>query len=234
MNDLYISGINWESTVDGSGVRVTLYISGCIHNCKGCHNPETHRFDNGEHFSEDTKMLIFKYFRDKRKFITGLTLSGGDPMCSADKLLPFVKEFKERFPDKDIWIYSGYRYDEIRKDKSMNDLLSECVVLVDGKFEIDKVTNGELLYRGSSNQRIIQVGRNASDELACDEFYKFPGEGEHTKNMTLEEATCKFREFEMSILNMDIDDAIDSSGITFGEWVKSNDINILYTKRKEE
>ena len=85
-----VAGINFESVADGEGVRVVIYVSGCLHNCKGCHNPTSHSFTVGQPFTEQLQNEIIAYI-NKTPFISGLTLSGGDPMYSASKITPFIK-----------------------------------------------------------------------------------------------------------------------------------------------
>ena len=151
-----ISGINYESIVDGEGVRVVLYVSGCTHHCKGCHNPSTWDANSGKPFTEDIQNSIYEAC--KPDYVEGLTLSGGCPMCNAKELIPFVKSFKEKFPDKTIWCYCGETVEEIIEDPKSDKykLLSLIDVLVDGQFVLKK-KNPNLAFRGSSNQRIIKV-----------------------------------------------------------------------------
>lgn len=148
------SGIELNSVADGDGVRSAVFISGCTHFCPGCHNPDTHSFKNGEDFDVDTQNKVIEYC--KQKYISGLTLTGGDPMYSASQLLFFVKKFKAECPDKTIWIYSGFTYEEILADKHMKRLLNECDVLVDGLYDQDQ-PDKTLSYKGSYNQRIIDL-----------------------------------------------------------------------------
>ena len=151
-----ISGINYESIVDGEGVRVVLYVSGCTHHCKDCHNPSTWDVNSGKPFTEDIQNLIYEAC--KPDYVEGLTLSGGCPMCNATELIPFVKSFKEKFPNKTIWCYCGETIEEIIKKPKSDKyrLLSLVDVLVDGPFILEK-KNHNLAFRGSSNQRIIKV-----------------------------------------------------------------------------
>lgn len=150
-----IIGINFESIVDGDGVRVVIFFSGCNHHCKGCHNPETHDFNAGRLFSTELQKQIAEYVRET-PFISGVTLSGGDPMYSAESIIPFLKELKSLSPASTIWVYSGFTYEEIVADPSMRELLQMCDVLVDGPFILEQ-RDITLSYRGSRNQRIIDV-----------------------------------------------------------------------------
>lgn len=151
-----VSGINFESIVDGEGVRVVLFVSGCSHHCKGCHNPVTWDFINGKNFDKNIQDSIFKAC--EYEYIDGLTLSGGCPMCNARELLPFVKSFKEKFPHKSIWCYCGETIEEIMEDPESDKykLLELVDVLVDGKFMLEKKKHN-LVFRGSANQRILKI-----------------------------------------------------------------------------
>lgn len=157
-----ISGIDFESIVDGEGFRTTIFTSGCKHACKGCHNKLTHDFNYGQEFTVKVQNKIIDYVRDVR-FIRGITLTGGDPMYSAKELLLFVKRFKKINPTKNIWIYSGFTYEEIIEDQAMNALLRECDILVDGKFDIN-TRDTTLQFRGSPNQRIIDIQRSLEEK----------------------------------------------------------------------
>lgn len=150
--ELYLSGINYESIADAEGVSCVLFFSGCKHKCKGCHSPETHCFRNGIRVTDDLIDKINEEI-DKRPFLSSLVLSGGDPMYSAKEILNILDNI--HIPKDTIWVYSGFTYEEIIKNKDMNDLLNRCNVLIDGKFEIDK-RDVTLLFRGSSNQKMYK------------------------------------------------------------------------------
>jgi anaerobic ribonucleoside-triphosphate reductase activating protein len=147
---------------DGSGVRVSLFISGCSNHCKGCFNPETWDFNYGNSFIEDTKKEIFDQL--DLHYVNGLTLLGGDPFESANQkvLTPFLKEVRDKYPNKSIWAYTGYIYENlISKDiyprcECTDEMLSYIDILVDGPFMEEK-KNISLVFRGSENQRIIDL-----------------------------------------------------------------------------
>lgn len=149
-----LAGVEYESIVDGEGIRTTIFISGCLHGCEGCHNKETQDFDKGETFDESLQAKILEQIKI-RPYIRGITLSGGDPMYSAKELIPFVERYKEEIGG-DVWIYSGFKIEDILKNDIMKRLLELCDVLVDGKFEKSNIKYN-LKYRGSSNQRIIDL-----------------------------------------------------------------------------
>lgn len=150
---------------NGTGVRVSLFVSGCTHHCEGCFNPMTWDFSYGQPFTEDTQDKLLELLSPEH--IQGLTLLGGEPMEIENQraLLPFLRRVKEKIPQKDIWCYTGYTFE--------NDLLSlsrarcECTdeilslidVLVDGEFVLAR-KNISLVFRGSDNQRIIDVKRS--------------------------------------------------------------------------
>lgn len=164
-----IAGINFESVVDGDGVRVVVFISGCYHNCKGCHNPTSHPFTAGQIFTEKLQDEIIAYIQNT-PFISGLTLSGGDPMYSAKDIIPFVTRLKQEIPNISIWVYSGFTYEEIQKESDMFNLLKLCDVLVDGEFILEQ-RDVTLPYKGSRNQRIIDIQKSIEvQEIVIKEF----------------------------------------------------------------
>lgn len=137
---------------NGTGIRVSLFVSGCRNHCKGCFNPETWRFDYGEKFTIGTETAILDML--KEPYIAGLSVLGGDPLEAENEavLVPFLKKVKEQFPEKDIWLWTGYHY-ELIKDRP---ILQYINVLVDGPF-IQELKDPKLKFRGSSNQRIIKL-----------------------------------------------------------------------------
>lgn len=152
--------IKYCDIANGNGVRISLFVSGCAHHCKGCFNPETWSFSYGKPFTEEVWLEIFN---GSKPFIKGLSLLGGDP-CEPENqkaLLPFLKEYKKRFPDKDIWCYTGFTFEELTGESRANidctkEFLNLIDILVDGPF-IEELKNIGLVFRGSSNQRIIDV-----------------------------------------------------------------------------
>lgn len=157
-----IAGINFESVVDGDGVRVVVFVSGCLHNCKGCHNPASHSFTAGQPFTDELQDEIISYIQ-KTPFVSGLTLSGGDPMYSAAEITPFVERLKSELKTISIWIYSGFTYEEICEDTNMFRLLKLCDVLVDGEFILEQ-RDITLSYKGSRNQRIIDIQKSIKEK----------------------------------------------------------------------
>ena len=151
----------WD-IADGEGVRVTLFVSGCTHHCKGCFQPETWDFEYGKPFTEEVEDELLAAL--DHDYIDGLTLLGGEPFEPDNQraLVPFLRRLKEKFPEKNIWAYSGYTLDEeLLKDSRArcevtDEMLSMIDVLVDGEFVQEK-RNISLQFRGSENQRLIDV-----------------------------------------------------------------------------
>ena len=150
-----IHKITYPDVNNGLGCRVTLWVSGCIHHCKGCQNKETWSFESGREFTDDDKREIFKVL--SLPYIKGITFSGGDPLCSYDDILSLAKEIKEKFPKKDIWLYTGYTFEYI--NENLKEILNYIDILVDGKF-IEELKDVSLPFRGSSNQRIWEKVNN--------------------------------------------------------------------------
>lgn len=149
---------------DGVGVRVSLFVSGCTHHCKGCFNPETWNFEYGKLFTKETEDEIIAAL--KPSFIKGLTLLGGEPLEPQNQtvLLPFLEKVKVIYPDKNIWCYTGYTFEKDllfgaksrARCEATDALLRHIDVLVDGEFQIEK-KDIRLRFRGSSNQRILDL-----------------------------------------------------------------------------
>ena len=147
------------SVSNGAGVRTVLWVSGCDVHCHNCHNPQTWDFNSGISFTDDTMQEIL--YDLSKPYIKGLTLSGGHPLDphNAPKVLEIVKRVKMVFPNKDIWIYSGYVWENIIKDETLREILKYTDVLIDGAY-VDELRDISLAFRGSSNQRIIDVEKS--------------------------------------------------------------------------
>ena len=147
---------------NGPGVRVSLFVSGCTHRCKGCFNEIAWDFEYGKEFDEDTMKRLLDALRPD--YVRGLTLLGGEPMEYRNQLglLPFIRRVRAELPQKDIWCFSGYLFDSQIRDEmcekweETKELLSYIDVMVDGKF-VEELKDITLRFRGSSNQRIIDV-----------------------------------------------------------------------------
>lgn len=149
------------SVVDGEGCRVALYCCGCTLGCSGCHNPEAQDFNYGRTFSLQESNIIKML---AKPYIKGLTLTGGHPLedKNFNDIYSLIKEVRWQLPDKTIWIYSGFTWDEIllKKNKvngiTAYDIVKECDVLVDGRYK-EELRDITLPFCGSSNQRIIDI-----------------------------------------------------------------------------
>ena len=144
-----IANITYPDVNNGTGCRITIWTQGCSHHCKGCHNPETWSFDGGHELNDDDIELLFDIL--SKPYIQGVTFSGGDPLEWYEDVLVLMREIKERYPKKDIWIWTGYVMDEVLK--RFPDVLKYVDVLIDGKF-VEEEKDLSLKWRGSKNQVI--------------------------------------------------------------------------------
>lgn len=144
--------ITKDDMLNGDGLRVVLWVSGCSHCCEDCQNPLTWDPNGGLPFDEAAKEEVFAEL--EKNYISGLTLSGGDPLYPGNRMdiRNLVKEIREKYPKKTIWMYTGYEWEIVRSF----DILKYVDVLVDGEYEKDK-RDTQLHWRGSSNQRVIDV-----------------------------------------------------------------------------
>lgn len=160
------AAIKKNDIANGEGIRTTLFVSGCRNRCPGCFQPETWAFDYGEPFTDETASEIFATFQNP--VVRGLTVLGGEPMEpeNQEALLPFLEEFKTRFPGKTVWLFTGNTLEELTagvgnhyKCLSITSRLLALVdILVDGRFDESKKRLG-LRFRGSSNQRVIDMNK---------------------------------------------------------------------------
>lgn len=142
-----------DSIVDGEGLRAVLWTQGCSHNCKGCHNPETHDFNKGVLVEVDE----VKQFIKDLTLQDGITFSGGDPFFQPEPCIEIAKFAKEE--GLNVWAYTGFLFEDLIKNEKMREFLNYVDVLVDGKFELENKSLN-LKFRGSTNQRIINVPRS--------------------------------------------------------------------------
>ncbi len=177
--------IKYFDIANGPGVRTSLFVSGCTHHCEGCFNDIAWDFGYGKPFTESVWEEIYESL--KPHYITGVTLLGGEPFEPQNQkgLIGFIREYKRRFPEKTLWIYSGYTYEELTgaipsrcRTDITDEILSYTDVLVDGKFEIDK-KNIMLRFRGSENQRLIDI-RKTLKSGQITEWTDDPVYGSHT------------------------------------------------------
>lgn len=144
---------------DGPGVRVSIFMQGCTFNCKNCFNPETHDFNGGKEFNEDTIHRVLELCENEN--INGLSILGGEPMHpkNIEGTTKLAKAFKEKFPNKNLWTWTGFSFDKDLKDK---EVLKYVDVLVDGQY-MEGFRNPKLKYSGSSNQRVIDVQKSLEE-----------------------------------------------------------------------
>ena len=164
---MHYGNIKKFDIADGIGVRVSLFVSGCTHHCEGCFQPETWNFNYGNLFTPDTEKEILDALAPD--YIDGLTILGGEPFEPENQaeLLPFLKKLKDKLPSKTIWAYSGYTFEELTgtsraRCEFTDEILSMLDVLVDGEFKLE-LKNISLKFRGSSNQRVIDVKKTLKE-----------------------------------------------------------------------
>ena len=157
------ANIKYTDIANGPGVRTSLFVSGCTHHCRECFNPETWDFAFGEPYDSEVEEALLSSLEPA--YISGLSILGGEPMEPANQeaLLPLYRKFKERFPGKTLWIYSGYCFEQLTDPgykraytAFTSEILQLADVLVDGEFVAEK-KNISLRFRGSENQRIIDL-----------------------------------------------------------------------------
>lgn len=151
---------------NGEGVRITLFVSGCRNHCENCFQPETWSFEYGNPYTAETEAEILEALQPS--YVNGLTLLGGEPFEPENQreLLQLLKKVRETYPRKNIWAYSGYTLEQLLSDahprcEATDEMLSMIDVLVDGRF-MEELKNISLKFRGSSNQRIIDVKKTLS------------------------------------------------------------------------
>lgn len=151
--------ITKDDMLNGDGLRTVLWVSGCTHRCPGCHNPMTWNIQDGLLFDQAAKDELFAAL--DQEYISGVTFSGGDPLHpdNRQEIGELIGEIRKRFPDKTIWVYTGYTWEELQNLA----YLSEIDVLVDGVF-IQAQKDNTLMWRGSANQRVIDVKKSLAEQ----------------------------------------------------------------------
>ena len=161
--------ITYPDMNNGDGLRVVLWLSGCSHHCYNCQNPQTWDVNSGIPFDESAKEELFREL--DKDYISGLTLSGGDPLHEAnlDDVLELVNKIRLLFPNKTIWIYSGYQWNQIFNDGvyltrdcagwKRREIVKKCDVMIDGKY-MDSLRDPQLKWKGSSNQHVINIEKS--------------------------------------------------------------------------
>lgn len=164
---MYYGEIKSCDIANGEGVRVSLFVSGCTNHCENCFQPQTWAFDYGKPFTAETEEYILELLRPD--YINGLALLGGEPFEPENQrsLLPFVHRVRAQYPQKTVWAFTGFTYEELRREGSYprceatDELLSLLDVLVDGRY-VEKLKDISLRFRGSSNQRLIDLNATRS------------------------------------------------------------------------
>lgn len=159
--EIRVAGIEDDSIVDGPGFRLTVFTQGCPHDCPGCHNPETHPFDGGKIMDADA---IVKMMKDN-PLLDGITLSGGDPFCQPEPCAYLARKAKDM--GLNVWAYSGWTFEALMGMPEVRPLLESVDVLVDGPFILAQRTL-ELRFRGSRNQRLVDVPASLAEGRAVE------------------------------------------------------------------
>ena len=154
--------ITKEDMLNGEGLRSVLWLAGCTHHCKNCQNPVTWDINGGIPFDEAAKQELFESL--DKDYISGMTFSGGDPLHpkNRDEVFALAKELKEKFPDKTVWLYSGYLWDDFKDNPGMKYI----DVFADGEF-VEELKDVRLPWVGSSNQRVIDVQKSLAENKVC-------------------------------------------------------------------
>ena len=149
---------------NGPGVRVSVFMQGCEFHCKNCFNPDTWSFEKGKDFTTGTINEVLNLC--SQDYIKGLSILGGEPMHpkNIEGTTQLAKAFKEKYPNKNLWVWSGFKFDENLKDK---EVMKYVDVLVDGRY-VDEMHNPSLKWKGSSNQRVIDVQKSLKEKKVCE------------------------------------------------------------------
>lgn len=161
---MYYSGIEPCDVLNGEGFRTTIWVSGCEQNCKGCFNPLTHNPTYGKEYTQNTQDYILNCL--SKSYIQGLTITGGHPLESynintVENLIDSVLGF---LPSKDIWLYTAFTWEEIQKNDRLKQIINKCNILVDGRY-VESLRDISLKFRGSSNQRLIDIKNSTQDNV---------------------------------------------------------------------
>lgn len=162
---MYIVDYKKFDVINGKGLRHSLFTSGCTHHCKGCFNAATWNFEYGTFYTQELEDRIIADLNMPDVRIAGLSILGGEPFQNVEGLLSLTSRVRSECPGKDIWIWSGYTFEEIVSEPAKLELLSRCDVLIDGKFVLEQ-RNLKLKWRGSENQRVLDVKMSLREEKA--------------------------------------------------------------------
>lgn len=169
---MYYGALKKCDIANGAGVRVTLFVSGCTNHCKNCFQPQTWDFEYGQPFTEETEQYLLELLSPS--YINGLTLLGGEPFEPENQrvLVPFLRRVRAAYPEKNIWSFSGFTYEELTTDGThprcevTDEFLSLLDVLVDGRF-VEELKDISLRFRGSRNQRLIDLNASRAAGHLC-------------------------------------------------------------------
>lgn len=161
-NSIRILDIKYGTSVDGIGLRTSLYTAGCEHHCLGCHNPQSWSEDGGQ------SVTVEELFREIVEADMNVTFTGGDPMLHPEGFIELARMIKQR-TDKTIWCYTGYLFEDLLKHPLRRELVELCDVIVDGRY-VEAERDLSLHFRGSRNQRIIDVAKSLDGEIVCQIF----------------------------------------------------------------
>lgn len=162
---MHYHNITKDDMLNGEGVRAVLWVAGCGHHCAGCQNPQTWDADGGIVFDDTARQELYELL--DRDYIHGITYSGGDPLYEANRkeITLLAEKIRTRYPDKSQWLYTGYVWEDIEKEK----ILSFLDVVVDGRY-LESERDNRLHWRGSKNQRVIDVQKSlTTGEIICKE-----------------------------------------------------------------
>ena len=148
--------------LNGDGIRVSLWVSGCEHNCNQCQNPQTWTIDSGILFDKEAEEELFEAL--EKEYISGITFTGGDPLHEANLtgILNLVNKIRLFLPDKTIWLYTGYTWEQCLEHPTRKEIVSRCNIVVDGRY-IEELRDLTLMWRGSANQRVINVQQSIKE-----------------------------------------------------------------------
>lgn len=156
--------IEKDNMLNGQGLRVVLWVSGCTQNCANCQNPETHSQDSGILFDKNAENELFEAL--SKSWIKGITFSGGHPLeeYNQDEVFRLIKKIKKELPNKDIWLYTGYTWEQIENfNKKAFEIAKLCDIIVDGRF-VEELKDNNIHWRGSTNQRVIDVKKTLENK----------------------------------------------------------------------
>ena len=161
-----INTIKYGDDVNAEGLTLSIYFSGCTFGCKNCFNKDTWDFNYGEEFTIKKELELLEYFKNNYDYLDGVSILGGEPLHpnNIGAVFEFLRIFKDRFPNKNVWLWTGYTYEELLGEYGEIYFKNPPIdVLIDGRF-VDELKDRNLKYKGSSNQRIIDVKKSIKED----------------------------------------------------------------------